>query len=75
MTDDAIILQDILPLDQFGKEGKVILVRHYHKALAEIVEKDLIEEYQSIQVKSGFRSAKYIVTFLAIEKNRGNKHF
>lgn len=70
MNDDTIYLQDIIPLEQYKKEGKVILVRHYHVSLDEMEEKDLIEEYQSFQGKSGFRNAKYLIVFLAIEKNR-----
>lgn len=64
-----IRLQDILPLDQLQKKGKVLLIRHHHENLAEMNEMNLIEEYQSFQRKKAFFDCKYIVSFLGGEKN------
>lgn len=59
-----IYLQDILPLDKLKAEGKVLLVRHYHDRLDEMIKKELIEEYQSFQSKPAFLDCKYIVRIL-----------
>ncbi len=68
---DKIYLQDILPLDQLSKNGKVIMVRHYHENLVEMLQKNLIEEYQSFQKKSSaFRECITIVSFLAEPNNQ-----
>jgi len=64
-----IKLQDILPLDELRKKGKVLLIRHHHEKLAEMNEMNLIEEYQSFQSKKAFFDCKYIVSFLGGEKN------
>lgn len=66
---DKIYLQDILPLDKLSKKGKVLLIRHYHKDLDEMIEKGMIEEYQSFQSQSGFRNTRYIISFIGGEKN------
>jgi len=69
--EDKIHLQDILPLDALRKKGPVILVRHYHKSLDKMMQKDLIEEYQSFQKKSSaFRKCKFIVSFTAELNNQ-----
>ncbi len=76
MTDgqpntDKIYLQDILPLDSLSKKGGVVLVRHYHENLNEMLQKNLIEEYQSFQRKKpSFRTCKTIVSFLAEPYNQ-----
>jgi hypothetical protein len=64
-----IKLQDILPLDKLLKEGPVLLIRHYHKYLQEMVNAKLIEEYQSYQKMRAFRECKYMVCFLAEPNN------
>lgn len=66
---DKIYLQDILPLEQLRKDGKVLLIRHYHEKLEEMKQKYLIEEYQSFQSKPAFVDSKYVVSFLGAEKN------
>jgi len=66
-----ILLQDILPLDKLGEKGKVILVRHYHENLDEMLQKKLIEEYQSFQRKTyAFKKCEIIVSFLAEPNNQ-----
>ncbi len=68
---NKIYLQDILPLDKLSEKGKVIMVRHYHESLNEMLQKKLIEEYQSFQRKSSaFRECKIIVSFLAEPNNQ-----
>lgn len=69
--NELIYLQDILPLEDLSKKGKVLLVRHYHDRLDEILQQNLLEEYQSFQAKPGFLDCKYIVVFLAGERNSG----
>jgi hypothetical protein len=67
---DKIYLQDILPLDKLSEEGTVILVRHYHEKLNEMLKLNLIEEYQSYQrKKSAFKDCKFIISFLAEPNN------
>ncbi|MBN2893297.1 MAG: GIY-YIG nuclease family protein [Bacteroidales bacterium] len=67
---DKIYLQDILPLEKLNEEGTVILVRHYHEKLNEMIKLELIEEYQSYQRKnSAFRDCKLIISFLAEPNN------
>jgi len=65
---DRIYLQDILPLDMLSKKGKVLLIRHYHKDLDEMLEKGVVEEYQSFQRHRAFKEAKYLVVFIGKEK-------
>lgn len=69
--ENRILLQDILPLDDLNKQGKVLLLRHYHEKIKEMKENNLIEEYQSFQNKRAFFGCKYIVSFIAGEKNSG----
>lgn len=64
-----IYIQDVLPLEKLRKNGKVLLIRHYHEKLNEMKQKSLIEEYQSFQSKPAFFDSKYIVSFLSAEKN------
>lgn len=75
LMTDLIHLQDILPLDNLSKEGKVLIVRHSHQNLHEMEEKGLIEEYQSFQGRTGFMDAKYLVSFLATEKGNHARFF
>jgi len=67
--DSQIFLQDILPLDELSKEGPVLLVRHYHEKLKEMLECGVIDEYQSFQKMPAFKRAKYLVIFLAEPNN------
>ena len=69
---EKIYIQDILPLDKMNEiNGPVIMVRHYHENLSEMVQKNLIEEYQSYQRKSSaFKDCKIIVSFLAEPNNQ-----
>jgi hypothetical protein len=69
-SNQLILLQDILPLDELKKEGRVILVRHYGLNLKEMVRMDLVEEYQSFQRMPAFKKAKYLVSFLAEPNNQ-----
>jgi hypothetical protein len=69
-SNQLILLQDILPLDDLKKEGQVILVRHYGPNLKEMVRMNLVEEYQSFQRMPAFRRAKYLVSFLAEPNNQ-----
>jgi hypothetical protein len=71
---DKIYLQDILPLESLRKEGKVLLIRHYHDKLEEMIDKSLIEEYQSFQSKPAFIDTKFIISFLGGEKNSAIFH-
>lgn len=64
-----IYLQDILPLEQLNQQGKVLLVRHYHPKLDEMLRKNLIDEYQSFQARPAFSKCKYVVSFLGTERN------
>ncbi len=66
---NKIFIQDILPLDRLRKDGKVLLIRHYHDKLEEMKQKSLIEEYQSFQSRPAFVDSKYVVSFLGGEKN------
>ena len=67
---DKIYLQDILPLEKLSEEGTVILVRHYHDKLEEMLRLNLIEEYQSYQRKnSAFKDCNLIISFLAEPNN------
>ena len=66
---EKIYLQDILPLDKLSQTGKVLLIRHYHKDLDEMLSMGLIEEYQSFQRQRSFREATYLISFLGKEKN------
>lgn len=72
--NNLILLQDILPLDNLSNDGTVLLVRHYHENLKEMIEKGLLEEYQSFQRMPAFRKVKYLVSFLA-EPNNYAKFF
>jgi len=68
---DKIYLQDILPLDKLSQEGPVILVRHSHLDLNEMIQRNVIEEYQSFQRRnSAFRGCNIIVSFLAEPNNQ-----
>jgi hypothetical protein len=64
-----ILLQEILPLDELKKQGKVLLIRHSHENLREMYINNLIEEYQSFQDKPAFRDTKFIICFLGSERN------
>jgi len=66
---DRILLQDILALDELQKNGKVLLIRHSHEKLDELISKRLIEEYQSFQNKPAFKDCKYIVSFVGGSRN------
>ena len=57
-SNQLILLQDILPLDELKKEGQVILVRHFGPNLKEMVRIGLVEEYQSFQRMPAFKRAK-----------------
>lgn len=70
MGKQKIYLQDILPLDKFKIDGKVLLIRHQHPQLYEMIEQGLIEEYQSYQNKAAFRDCKIIISFLAEPNNQ-----
>ncbi len=69
--EDQIYLEDILPLDslQSDEAESILLVRHRNNNLKEMERLDLIEEYQSFQDKPAFLKCKYVVSFLAGEKN------
>jgi hypothetical protein len=67
--ENQILLQNILPLDDLIKEGKVLLIRHYHDNLKEMLESGVLEEYQSFQKMPAFRKAKYIISFTAEPNN------
>jgi len=68
---DKIYIQDILPLDKLREKGNVIMVRHYHNNLKEMVQQNLIEEYQKFQKKSSaFRKSRIIISFLAEPNNQ-----
>lgn len=69
-SNQLILLQDILPLDDLKKEGQVILVRHFGPNLKEMLKKDLVEEYQSFQRMPAFKKAKYLVSFTAEPNNQ-----
>jgi hypothetical protein len=71
MNQDKIFLQDILPLDILKNEGTVLIIRHFHKNLSEMIRKHFIEEYQSYQHQRAFRNCKYIISFLGGEHNSG----
>lgn len=64
-----ILLQDILPLAGLTNTGKILLIRHTHELLNEMVNKDLIEEFQSFQAKPAFTQCKYIASFIGGERN------
>lgn len=66
-----IFLEDILPLQslQNDESGLILLIRHSHINLKEMERLDLIEEYQSFQDKPAFLKCKFVVSFLAGEKN------
>ncbi len=66
---NRILLQEILPLDELKKKGKVLLIRHSHENLREMYLNNLIEEYQSFQSQSAFRDFKFIICFLGSERN------
>lgn len=68
-SKSKIYIQDLLPLDTMSKNGSVLLLRHYHEKLNELINKNLIEEYQSFQSKPAFRKAKYIISFTAEPNN------
>src|ERR1035438_3992035 len=68
---EKILLQDILPLEELNKDGKILLVRHTLKRLEEMYQKNLIDEYQSFQSYPAFKKCKYIVSFLSGERNSG----
>jgi len=68
-NQEKILLQDILPLDELKKLGKVLLIRHTNDHLEKMVELDLIDEYQSFQRLPSFRNCKYIVSFIGAERN------
>jgi hypothetical protein len=57
---EKIYIQDILPLEELKKEGKVLLVRHSHQHLEEMYSQGLIDEYQSFQSKPAFLECSYI---------------
>ena len=69
--NNFIYLQDILPLDELSKNGKILLIRHYHVGLEDMKSKNLIDEYQSFQDKPAFLNCKYMVVFLAGGRNSG----
>jgi hypothetical protein len=64
--EDLIYLEDILPLKSLIDDGvgTVLLIRH-----REMERLGLIEEYQSFQDKPAFLKCKYVVSFVAREKN------
>jgi hypothetical protein len=66
---NKILLQDILPLEELNKQGKILLIRHSHDNLKEMYDENLIEEYQSFQDKPAFVDFKYIICFLGSERN------
>ena len=59
-----------MPLDEFKKQGKVLLIRHSHEYLDIIFKINLIDEYQSFQSKPAFLDCKYIVSFLENKRKR-----
>jgi hypothetical protein len=67
--ENTINLNDILPLDELTKNGKVLLVRHYHKDITEMLQRGLIDEYQSYQHQPAFTKVKYMVSFIRGERN------
>ena len=74
MAVNKIYLKEILPLDKLSNEGKILLIRHQHNNLKDLVELDLIEEFQSFQDKKAFKECKILVAFLA-EPNNQAKFF
>jgi len=66
---NQILLQDVLPLDELRKQGKILLVRHSHDNIREMYLKNIIEEYQSFQDKPAFLNFKFIICFLGSERN------
>lgn len=68
--DDKIYLQDILPLDKLKEDGIVLMVRHSHEQLNELITQNLIEEYQSFQKMPAFKKCKYIISFVAEPGNQ-----
>lgn len=75
MNNHPIFLQDILPLEKLSKEGKVLIIRHSHQYLDQMEEEGLIEEYQSFQRRSGFMTAKYLISFLATKEGNHARFF
>lgn len=68
---DLIYLQDILPLDELSKNGQVLLIRHSPDYLDYLIKRNLVEIYQQFQNKPAFLKAKYIISFIAGERNSG----
>lgn len=66
---NKILLQNIFPLEELKKEGRILLVRHSHEKLKEMYFENLIEEYQSFQDKPAFINSRYIICFLGSERN------
>lgn len=66
---EEILLEEILPLNELKKQGDVLLIRHSHENTKEMINKNVIEEYQSFQSKRAFRNFKYIVSFIGSERN------
>ncbi|MDY0144107.1 MAG: GIY-YIG nuclease family protein [Bacteroidales bacterium] len=67
--ENEILLEEILPLNELQKQGNVLLIRHSHVNSKEMIKNNIIEEYQSFQSKRAFRDFKYIVSFVASERN------
>lgn len=67
--ETKIYLQDILPLENLNKNGKVLLLRHFHQNIGKMMAIGVIEDYQSFQSRPSFRKSKYIVSFIGAEKN------
>jgi hypothetical protein len=66
---ERLLLEDILPLDELQRHGKVLLIRHKHDRLNEMIDNDeMIEEYQSHQNASKFRDCSIIISFIATER-------
>jgi hypothetical protein len=67
---DRILLEHILPLHQFQKIGEVLLIRHKHNKINEMMKYNgLIEEYQSHQNATKFKNCNIIISFIATERN------
>ena len=66
---ERVFLEDIIPIAELQRTGRVLLVRHQHDRLNEMVKHDgLIEEYQSHQNASKFRNCRFIISFIATER-------
>lgn len=66
-SPNKIFLNNVLDLSNLPLP--ILLVRHQGEIIRELVDHNCLEEFQSIQHKTGFKRAKTIISFVGEERN------